>query len=134
MKENIIYAFSIIGGFISSLIGGFDIVITTLIIFMTIDIITGIILAGVFKNSPKTDSGKINSQVIFKGIFKKIGVILCIIVSTYLDKISGGNTIRHIVCFWFIASEGISILENLGSMGVPIPQKLKDALEVLKGE
>ena len=65
MKENIIYAFSIIGGFISSLIGGFDIVITTLIIFMTVDIITGIILAGVFKNSPKTESGKINSQVIF---------------------------------------------------------------------
>ena len=134
MRENIIYAFSIIGGFISSLIGGFDIVITTLIIFMTIDIITGIILAGVFKNSPKTESGRINSQAIFKGIFKKFGVILCIVVSTYLDKISGSDSIRNIVSFWFIASEGISILENLGSMGVPIPQKLKDTLEVLKGE
>lgn len=134
MKENIVYAFSIIGGFISSLIGGFDNVITTLIIFMTIDIITGLILAGVFKNSPKTESGKINSQAIFKGIFKKFGVILCIVVSTYLDKISGSDSIRNIVSFWFIASEGISIIENVGCMGVPIPQKLKDALEILKGE
>ena len=134
MKENILYGFSIIGGFIASMIGGFDTVLITLIVFMTIDIITGLILAGVFKSSSKTETGCLNSKAIFKGLIKKMCICLCIIVSNYLDMISGSEAIRNIVCFWFIASEGMSILENIGSMGVPIPQKLKDALEVLKGE
>lgn len=118
--------FSLIGGAVGYLLGGFDIMLTTLLLFIAIDYVTGVMRAIVRK--------QLSSEIGFKGIFGKI-IILCLVaLATRLDNILGAEALRYLVISFYIANEGISILENTAELDVPYPQKLKDVLEQLRKE
>ncbi len=105
--------------------------IQALIVFMIVDYITGIILAAVFKNSAKTDSGAYNSQIGFKGLAKKVLMILLMLVLFYVDKIIGSKVFLTLGAIGFSINEIASILENAGQMGLKIPKVFERALDVL---
>ena len=100
--------------------------LTTLLLFIAIDYVTGVMRAIVRK--------QLSSEIGFKGIFGKI-IILCLVaLATRLDNILGAEALRYLVISFYIANEGISILENTAELDVPYPQKLKDVLEQLRKE
>ena len=132
MKEYITSAFALLGGGLSWAIGGFDAVVACLIGAMAIDYITGLIVAGVFHNSPKTEGGRLDSRVGWKGLARKFVTILIVVVANLTDVIMGtGDTIRTAVCIGFFANECLSMVENAGHMGLRIPAKLRNAIEEL---
>ena len=102
---------------------------TTLIIFMVIDYATGIIVAGVFHRSGKSKSGALESRAGFKGLCRKGMILLILLVACRLDLMLGTGYIKDCVCIAFV-----SIIENAGLMGVPIPQVLIKAIDVLKAK
>lgn len=110
------------------LIGGFDNLFLTLLIFIAIDYITGIIKAIYQK--------KLNSKLGIKGILKKLGYIFIVIIATSFDYLIGDKTmaVRTLCIYFFISNEAISILENWGSMGLPLPKKIFQIFESLKDE
>lgn len=131
MKSIIISVSGIIGSVISYLVGGWDTAVIVLGIFMVIDLITGWILA-LFHKSKKTDSGGLSSKVGFIGLAKKCFVFLLIIVAHFLDVILGVDFVRDGVCIAFVSNETISIIENCGLLGVPIPAPIKKAIDLLQ--
>lgn len=117
--------------------GGWNALLTTLVVLMVLDYVTGLIVAA-FGLSPKTETGGLSSKAGFLGLVKKMAIIVIVIVATFADKaINTGSAMFQTaaVCF-YIANEGLSILENVGLMGVPIPEALRKALEIFrkKGE
>ncbi len=131
MKQSILTIIGAIGAFVTSLFGGWDAGLTTLVIFMTIDYLTGFIVAGVFHKSGKTENGALSSKAGIQGIAKKIMMLLMVLVAVRLDILTGTDYIRDAVIIALCGNELISIIENAGLMGVPIPKKLQDAIEVL---
>ena len=121
-----------VGGVITSAVGGWDSALTTLVIFMAVDYITGIIVAGVFHNSNKTDAGTLESRAGFKGLCKKAVMLLCVLMGYRLDVTMGTNIVKDGVTIAFIANEALSIIENAGLMGVPMPETIKNAVAALK--
>lgn len=114
------------------LFGQFDIPLQTLIILMSVDYITGIIVAGFFNNSKKSEDGSLSSNVGFRGIIKK-GMMLAIVLVAYrLDLLASTNIVRNTVIAAFIANESISINENAVLMGIDIPKYFTDILKGLK--
>lgn len=134
IKDIIITVISIIGSAIASLFGGWDAALTTLLIFMGIDYLTGLIVAGVFHNSGKTQSGALESRAGWKGLCRKGMTLLIVLVACQLDNAIGTSFARDAVVIAFIANEAISIVENAGLMGVPIPSVITKAIEVLKNK
>lgn len=136
MKQGILTIIGAIGAFVANLCGGWDAGLTTLVIFMAIDYLTGLIVAGVFHKSGKTENGALSSKTGLQGIAKKIMMLLMVLVAVRLDILTGTDYIRDAVIIALCGNELISIIENAGLMGVPIPKKLKEAIEVLsrKGE
>ena len=132
MKEGFCTVIGIIGGAIASLFGGWDAVLITLVIFMGIDYLTGLIVAGVFHNSKKTETGALESRAGFKGLCRKGVTLLIVLVACRLDLLINSNFIRDAVVIAFVANESISIVENAGLMGIPIPAILVKAIDVLK--
>lgn len=122
----------IIGACTTYLLGGWDMALQTLIIFMAIDYATGLIVAGVFHNSNKTETGALQSKAGWKGLCRKGMTLLIVLVAAQLDKMTGTNIIRNAVIIGYVANESISIIENAGLMGLPIPKVLVDAIDVLK--
>ena len=120
-------AFSAIGGFLGYFLGGMDGFLYALIAFVVIDYITGLMVAAIQK--------KVSSEVGFKGICKKVLIFILVGVANIVDKqiIGNGSAIRTAVIFFYLSNEGISILENTALIGLPVPQKLRDVLEQLKG-
>lgn len=107
------------------LLGGFDVALYCLIVAIILDYISGLIKA--------YNTKELSSKVGFKGILKKVGVLLIVMLSVVIDRITGNvGAIRTLVIYYFVANEGLSIIENLGEAGLPIPKPLKDALKVLK--
>ena len=131
MKEGICTGIGVVGSIIASLFGGWDAALVTLMIFMGIDYITGLV-AGVFHNSEKTENGALESRAGWKGLCRKGVTLLVVLVACRLDIVMGSNFIRDAVVIAFIANETISIIENAGLMGVPIPSVIVKAIEVLK--
>lgn len=127
-------AIGAVGGFISAAFGGWTSAMTTLIIFMAIDYITGLLVAGVFKKSKKTKNGALESRAGFKGLCRKGVMLLIVLVACRLDIELSTTYIRDAVCIAFIANETISIIENAGLMGVPIPKAIVKAIELLKSK
>lgn len=134
MKDFICTLLGAICSGIAALFGGWDTSLLTLIIFMSIDYITGLIVAGVFHKSGKSESGSLKSNAGFKGLCKKGAMLLIVLVATRLDITIGTTYIRDAVCIAFIANETISIVENAGLMGVPVPAVIIKAIEVLKNK
>ena len=123
-----------VGAAIASLLGGWTGAMTTLVILMLIDYVTGIIVAGVFHNSPKCSGGALSSAVGFKGICRKFVILLIVVVACRVDLLLDTNIIRDATCIGFCANELVSITENAGLMGIPLPRKLVEAIEVLRGD
>ena len=122
----------VIGGAIAGLFGGWDTALQTLVIFMAVDYITGLIVAGVFHTSPKTKTGTLESRAGWKGLCRKGVSLLVVLVACRLDAIIGSNFIRDATVIAFVCNETISIIENAGLMGVPIPAALTKAVDVLR--
>lgn len=131
MKGYFMAAIGIVGSFIASLFGGWDAALTTLVIFMGIDYVTGLIVAGVFHNSGKTESGALESRAGWKGLCRKGMTLLIVLIACRLDLIINTNFVRDAVVIGYIANETISIVENAGLMGLPIPSAITKAIEVL---
>lgn len=104
---------------------------TVLAVCMVIDYITGLIVAACGK-SPKTDGGGVSSAVGFRGLAKKAVILLVVLLAWLLDLATGNAVFQSAAVFYYIANEGISILENAVLMGVPVPEALRDALEVMR--
>lgn len=132
MKNTICMVLGMLGAMIANAFGGWDAAMVTLVIFMAVDYITGLIVAGVFHRSGKSESGALESRAGFKGLCRKGGVLLLVLVATRLDLILGSDFIRDAVCIGFTANELISIVENAGLMGIPIPNVLNNAIDVLR--
>lgn len=132
LKGTIVTFIGMAGGFIANLLGGWTSDMVTLAIFMGIDFITGLLLAAVFKNSTKSESGALNSKAGWKGLCKKCVTFLFVIIAHRLDIALGINYIRTAAIIGFIANEAISIVENAGMMGIPLPKVITKAIEVLK--
>lgn len=132
MKNAICTAVGIAGSLVASLFGGWTASLTTLLIFMGIDYLSGLIVAGVFHNSPKTETGALESRAGLKGLIRKFTMLLFVLIGHRLDMATGTNYIRDAVCIAFIANELLSIVENAGLMGIPIPAVIKNAIDILK--
>ena len=132
MKEYFLIVCGIVGGTISALFGGWNHLLTTLLVAMGVDFITGLVVAGVFKKSQKTPNGALESNIGWKGIAKKGVTLLIVLIAHRLDLAIGTTIIRDAVVIAFIANEVISITENVGLMGVSVPPPIKKAIEVLK--
>lgn len=132
MKDGICTAIGVVGSVIASLFGGWDAALVTLVSFMAIDYVTGLLVAGVFHNSGKTENGALESRAGWKGLCRKCITLLMVLVATRLDLVTGTNFIRDAVVIAFIANETISIVENAGLMGINIPPAITSAIEVLK--
>lgn len=117
-------ALSVTGGIIMSALGGCDTLITVLAVFVAFDYVSGVVLA--------VKQGRLNSKTGFMGLLKKAMVFLVVITAHLLDRLTGIGAIRSMAVLFYISNEGISILENLGKIGVPYPRKLKDILEQLE--
>ena len=122
----------IAGGFLAQLFGGWDASMATLLMFMTIDYITGLIVAGVFHASPKSEGGALESRAGWKGLIRKGCTLLFVLIAARLDMVMGTTMIRDGVIIGFLLNELISIVENAGLMGIPLPAALTSAIELLK--
>lgn len=131
MKDVICAAIGILGSALASVFGGWDAGLATLIIFMAIDYISGIVVAGVFHQSRKTESGALESKAGWKGLCKKCMTLLFVIIAHRLDIILNVTYVRDTVTIGFIANELISIVENAGLMGIPLPTVITKAIDVL---
>ena len=132
MKIKILSLLGCAGSVIASLFGGWDAALVTLLIFMGVDYVTGLIVAGVFHTSEKTENGTLESRAGWKGLCRKGVTLLVVLVACRLDLMMGSNFIRDAVVIAFVANETISIIENSGLMGIPIPAVITKAIEVLK--
>ena len=136
MKTGFCAVMGAVGGVIVSAMGGFDQILIALVVFMGIDYISGLIVAGVFHKSKKSENGSLESWAGFKGLLKKGMCLFFVIIAVQLDNVIGTQFIRDGVIVAFISNELISIIENAGIMGVPIPAVIRKAIDILnkKGE
>lgn len=132
LRKMIIAGTGIFGGLVLQLWGRWNAAMISLCIFMVVDYITGVIVAGVFKKSGKTQTGSLSSVAGWKGLCRKGGQLLIVIVAYQLDILMKTQIIRDVTIMLFCANECISIIENAGMMGIPIPKVMKNAIELLK--
>jgi toxin secretion/phage lysis holin len=124
--------FGIIGSMLANILGGWDMALQTLVLFMAVDYATGIIVAGIFKKSEKSETGALESRAGWKGLLRKGVTLSIVLVATQLDKMTGTEIIRDAVIIGYITNESVSIIENAGLMGVPIPSIIVKAVDLLK--
>lgn len=135
--DKVTKAASAVGVSLAGLLGGWDTMLKVAAALMVIDYVTGM-LAGILGKSSKTPTGHISSEIAWKGLVKKCGELLAVAVGVLLDKLAmesiGYTTpiFRSGITVYIIATEGISVLENLGAIDVPLPGFVKKALEQLK--
>lgn len=122
------------GGALAQAFGGWDTGMTTLLIFMAIDYLTGLLVAGVFHSSPKSESGSLESKAGWKGLIRKGCTLLFVLIGARLDMVMGTTVVRDGVIIGFLLNEVISIVENAGLMGIPLPAALTNAIELLKNK
>lgn len=132
MKERICTFLGLLGAGISWAFGGWDVAMAALLICIGVDYVSGSIVALVFHKSSKTESGAYNSAYGIKGLFKKCLMLLFVLVAVQIDKILGTAYVRDAVCIGFCSNEILSIMENLGLAGIPMPAAVTKALEQLR--
>ena len=121
-----------IGGVIVNLLGGWTTDLATLVILMVVDFVMGLALAMIFHNSKKSESGALSSKACWMGLFKKIATLLFVVMAHRFDMLLGVDYIRSATIIGFITNESISILENAGLMGIPLPAVFTKVIDVLK--
>lgn len=127
MKEFICAAIAGLGTFLTFIFGDWDVALQCLVIAVALDYISGVIKAFVNK--------ELSSKIGLKGLLKKVGVFVVVALAVLIDKITGeSGAVRTLVIYYFVANEGLSIVENLSEAGLPIPDVIKKALKSLKNE
>ena len=134
MKTEICSIIGAIGAVISSFFGGWSTGLTTLVFFMAVDYISGLVVAGVFHNSKKTDTGALESRAGWKGLCRKCMTFIYVLIAYGLVLAIGTNYIRDAVIIAFMVNELISITENAGLMGLPLPDAIKKAIDILQSK
>lgn len=132
MKDVILAMLASAGAFLVNKLGGWDSLLMLLVAMMLADYITGVIVAGIFKKSNKSESGALDSKASFKGLVRKCAIVLLVYIAVLLDRAVGTHYVRTAVLIFFIGNEGLSLLENVGLMGVPYPAFLKNMLQALR--
>lgn len=121
----------IFGGMIAVAFGGWSEGLTTLLILMIIDYISGLVVAGLFKASPKSETGGLESRAGWKGLMRKVFTLLVVAVAYHIDVTLGTAYFMNAAIIGFIVNELISLVENMGLMGVPMPKAISKAIDVL---
>lgn len=132
MKYQVCALLGLAGGWISHAFGGWDAALNTLVFFMATDYVTGLIVAGVFRRSDKSENGALESRAGFKGLLRKGMTLAIVLVACRLDILLGTDFVRDAAVIAFAANEALSIVENAGLMGVPIPPVIANSIEVLQ--
>ena len=132
MKQTVCTIFGMLGAGISWAFGGWNAAMAALVICISVDYISGSIVALVFHKSTKSESGAYNSAYGLKGLCKKGLMLLFVLVAVQIDRLLGSDYVRDAVCIGFCSNEVLSITENLGLAGVPMPQAVTRALEQLQ--
>lgn len=131
IKNVVLAAVAAVGSIAANALGGWDAAMQVLVALMVADYFTGVLVAAVWHKSTKSASGALDSKAGFKGLLKKGAILMLVWLGVLLDHAMGTDYIRMAVVLFFIGNEGISLLENLGLMGVPYPEFLHKALEAL---
>ena len=131
MKKVLCGTVGVAGSGIAYMLGGWDNALQTLVMFMFIDYLMGVAVAFIFKKSPKTETGGLSSVVGFKGLCKKIVMLVFVAIGHRLDTLFAIDYIRNCICFGLMANELISITENAGLMGLPVPDPIKKGIDLL---
>jgi len=134
IKNGVLWVLAAVGSYTAHALGGWDAAMQVLVAMMAADYLTGVLVAGVWKKSGKSETGALDSKAGFKGLCKKGTILLVVWVSVLLDWALGVDYVRTMTILFFVGNEGLSLLENLGLMGVPFPGFLKAALEALREE
>lgn len=132
MKEKFCALMGALGGVMAGLFGPWTSDLTALTVCMAVDFLSGVAVALVFHKSKKTPTGAYSSACGFAGLAKKAMLLALVAVGHQMDAVLGCDYIRTALCVAFLTNEGMSILENAGLMGIPIPKALQNALEVLR--
>lgn len=132
MKNVILAALAAAGSIIAESLGGWDAAMKLLVYAMAADYLTGVLIAAVWHRSSKSETGALDSKAGFKGLLRKGMIFLVIWLGVLLDNALGVSYIRTAVILFFLGNEALSLLENLGIMGVPYPEFLRRALEALR--
>ena len=132
MKDKICTVLGLAGSALCWAFGGWDASIAALLVCMGVDYISGSMVALVFHNPRKTETGTYNSTYGLKGLCKKGMMLLFVLVAVQIDKLLGTDYARDAVCIGFCSNEILSIIENLGLAGIPMPQAISKALEQLQ--
>lgn len=133
--KNVFCSFmGLVGTTIISALGGYDIMIETLLFFMVVDYLTGLYIAGVLHKSPKTKTGGLSSTKGYHGLVKKVMVLVLVAVMYRVDLLFDIDYLRNGSIIAFCFQEGISIIENAGLMGVAIPDVVKRGIDLLNKE
>ena len=132
MKDSICTALGMAGGAVAAAFGGWDAAMTALLVTMAVDYISGSLVALVFQKSNKTESGAYDSRYGWKGLCRKGLMLLFVLVAVRVDALMGADYVRDAVCIGFCVNEILSIVENLGLAGVPMPEAVVKALEQLQ--
>lgn len=134
VRTTILSVIGVVGGILVKWLGGWSEDLTTLLIFMAVDFITGLLIASIWKKSRKSETGTLNSISAWKGLVRKGVSLLVVLVAHRLDVSLAVDYIRTAVIIAFLVNEAISIVENLGIMGIPLPSVITRAIEVLKNK
>ena len=132
LKNIICTAGGVLGAGIAAIFGGWTFALTALLILMGIDYVSGLVVAGIFHTSPKSETGGLESRAGLKGLFRKFFMICIVVAAHVIDRLIGTNYIRDACAIAFCLNELISIVENAGLMGVPIPKVITGAIDVLR--
>jgi len=130
--DKIVKVLAAVAGAVAGLFGEWNTMLTILVVMMTVDYVSGWIVAWCGK-SPKTEGGGLSSKVGFIGLARKGFIMLLVLVATLLDRVIGdGSVFQSSLVLYYIANEGLSVLENAALLGVPFPEKMRRALETLR--
>jgi len=132
IKESIWMGVAAVCGLVAAMLGGWDTALTSLLLCMAADYVTGVIVAAVFQRSRKTESGALSSKAGFTGLLKKGVTLLIVMVAFRVEQSAGVPYIREAAIFAFMANEVVSLIENAGLMGVPVPAVVTKAIDLLK--
>ena len=132
IKNAVLVGFAAVGGFLANALGGWDVALKVLVGFIAADFVLGLVVAAVWKKSPKSANGALESGACFKGLCRKGVILLFVWLGAMLDELLGVTYVRTAICMFFIANEGLSLLESTAIIGVPWPPVIKNMLEALK--
>lgn len=132
MKQKSCTIVGAVGGGVAALFGGWNAALGALVVCMAVDYMTGLMVAGIFHASPKSSGGGLESVAGWKGLARKFVTLLIVLVANQMDQLLGVRYIRDAVIIGFCANECISILENAGLMGLPIPRIFQNAIDLLR--